>query len=649
MLANLNQHFTAPDVSYSALWGYHATNGREYAILGCYTGTAFIDITDSLNIREVDFLPNTNPSSNGNLWREMKTYSHYAYIVSEADNSNIQIVDLQYLPDSVRYVGKFDLPMHSTTHSVSQSGQYLFLNGCNTEFTQGIAVLDLANPEVPLLRGKWNEFYVHDSRIVNDTIWACNISSGRVSIISAIDKDSLFTIRNWVNNPVPNAPHNIAFSGNRQFSYVTDETITPSPGKMKVWDVSDISNLTYVRSVSVFPFEHSVVHNAETYGNIAVIAYYTAGVKVFDISEPSNPIEIAWYDTYSKNNGAFYDGCWGVFMFGSGKIVASDQNNGLFVLRAELTSPVVHLPVCNFSASQLEIRRNDTIRLIDASSGIPSSWQWRITGPESRTSVQKNPDLTFYSIGQYSVSLGVSNSLGSDSLTRTNLFKVIPQQLGSFSIVTPLLTPYYRILTSPDDTSKVLFSWSRSAQDTSFRYKVYFRKIQGSGEIYLSTGNYGRDSSMLISKGTLDSIALHLGLTGDSVLISFRTKAYNGVDSLFSVNSSIIVLRRTSVGIQNISSLVPSEYRLFDNYPNPFNPSTNIEFDIPKRSAVRLTLFDITGKETVALIDEELEAGRYKYTLNLIQLLAGQTNSGVYFARFVAGNYTSVKRIILLK
>ena len=92
LLANIDQYS-----SYSALWGYTAPDGREYAILGTQVGTSFIDITDSANIHEVDSVKGLNSG-----WREMKTYSHYAYIVSEATNSGLQIVDLQYLPDSVQ-------------------------------------------------------------------------------------------------------------------------------------------------------------------------------------------------------------------------------------------------------------------------------------------------------------------------------------------------------------------------------------------------------------------------------------------------------------------------------------------------------------------------------------------------------------------
>ncbi len=97
LLSNINSHSALGP--YAAVWGYKAPDGREYAILGSYDGTSFVDITDPSNIHEVDFVPTTNQSSSSNQWREMKTYSHYAYIVSEVANSGVQIVDLQYLPD----------------------------------------------------------------------------------------------------------------------------------------------------------------------------------------------------------------------------------------------------------------------------------------------------------------------------------------------------------------------------------------------------------------------------------------------------------------------------------------------------------------------------------------------------------------------
>ncbi|MBK8982755.1 MAG: choice-of-anchor B family protein [Ignavibacteria bacterium] len=639
-LAELNQH----NSNYSALWGYTAPNGREYAILGCFDGTAFIDITDTNNIHEVDFIPAPNPGGNGNFWREMKTYSHYAYIVSEDDNSNIQIADLSYLPDSVRYVGKVVLPDHSATHSISQSGSFLYLNGSSGGISYGVAIVDLTNPEVPVLRGSWTEMYVHDSRIVNDTIWACNISDGRVTIINAVNKDNPVTIRGWVNLPQPNGPHNIAFSQSGNFAYVTDERTAPTPGKLKVWEVSDLNDINYIRSYNAYPFEKSVVHNVETYGNIAVLAYYSAGVQLLDITNPSDPTEIGWYDTHPENNNTNFEGCWGVYMFSSGKIIASDRSRGLFVLMPDLTPPVSHFPKAKFIPGNLTAAKYDTLRLIDASAGIPQSWQWTVTGPENKTSTQRHPDFVFSQVGSYNVKLRVSNAFGSDSISLLNAFHIFPTQLNSFTVLNPVGNPYVTIVTSPEDTSKVLFNWKKSSADPKTVYKINFRKVQNNTEKTFLSANNGLDTFALLPKSFLDSLIQNFGMTGDSLVISYKTKAFNETDSLFSSNAALIIFKRNSVGIQNISQTVPGEYKLYDNYPNPFNPSTNIEFDIPENSSVSLNIYDISGKLVSQLLNDKLSPGKYKYTLN-----GNNLNSGVYFIKFSSGQFTSVKKIVLIK
>jgi choice-of-anchor B domain-containing protein len=331
LLSNKNEHPPVGGTLYSALWGYKAPNGREYAILGCATGTAFIDITDTTNIHEVDFQPGIT-----NGWREMKTFSHYAYIVSEATNSGLQIVDLQYLPDSVHFVRTYTFSGYGNTHSISQSGPYLYMHGGNYQ-NGGVFILDLTNPELPVKRGQWENYYVHDSRIINDTIWACNIYNppGTITVINATNKDNLQTVTSWVNNPNP-FPHNIALTTDRRFAYTTDETSNPN-GKLKVWNVQNLSNIQFVTNWQPTGITTAIVHNVEIYGNIAVIAHYSAGVRVLNISNPQAPVEIAWYDTYQTNNNSNYNGCWGVYMFPSGKIIASDRQTGLYVLRPNIS------------------------------------------------------------------------------------------------------------------------------------------------------------------------------------------------------------------------------------------------------------------------------------------------------------------------
>ncbi len=317
---------------YSALWGYAGPNGREYAILGCNTGTAFYDITDTANIHVVDFVTGVTSG-----WREMKVFSSYAYVVSEGTNSRLQIIALQYLPDSVSLVATYSYTGYTRTHSISQSGPYLYLHGGDNTFggsnQGGITILDITNPQSPVKRGQWSTQYIHDSRIVNDTIYACNISPpNRVFVINAINKDNLLTVNSWLNNPDP-FPHNCALPNNRRYIYTTDETSSP-PGKLKVWDKQSLANVTLVTSWQPTNITTSIVHNVEIYNNLAVIAHYTAGIRILNISDPTSPQEIAWYDTFPSSNSNQFAGCWGVFMFpSSGKIIGSDMSGGLFVIK----------------------------------------------------------------------------------------------------------------------------------------------------------------------------------------------------------------------------------------------------------------------------------------------------------------------------
>ncbi|MBX7042578.1 MAG: choice-of-anchor B family protein [Ignavibacteria bacterium] len=314
--------------SYSALWGYRAPDGREYAILGTQTGTSFVDITDSANIREVDFVSGINSG-----WREMKTYSHYAYVVSEGTNSKLQIIDLQYLPDSVRLVSVWGYTGYTKTHSISQNGHYLYLNGGNATANGGVTVVDVSDPVNPVKLGQWSTEYVHDCRILNDTIWAANIYTGKMTIINATNKSSLEMVRSWQAYPSSTvSTHNAAITDDRNYILTTNEISSPA-GKMFVWEISDLTAITRVAEWQPTGITNSIVHNVEIYGNFAVIAHYTAGIRIVNITNPATPQEVAWYDTYPNNNNNNFNGCWGVYMFPSGKIIGSDMSNGLFVIK----------------------------------------------------------------------------------------------------------------------------------------------------------------------------------------------------------------------------------------------------------------------------------------------------------------------------
>jgi hypothetical protein len=86
------------------------------------------------------------------------------------------------------------------------------------------------------------------------------------------------------------------------------------------------------------------------------------------------------------------------------------------------------------------------------------------------------------------------------------------------------------------------------------------------------------------------------------------------------------------------------EFKLLQNYPNPFNPSTTISYNIAMRANVSLKIYNITGKEIATLVNGEKEPGSYRVNFN-----AEKLSSGIYFYKISAGNFTSVRKMILIK
>ncbi|MDQ3019456.1 MAG: T9SS type A sorting domain-containing protein [Bacteroidota bacterium] len=99
-------------------------------------------------------------------------------------------------------------------------------------------------------------------------------------------------------------------------------------------------------------------------------------------------------------------------------------------------------------------------------------------------------------------------------------------------------------------------------------------------------------------------------------------------------------------GLNLIGEQIPVEFSLFNNYPNPFNPSTKIKFNLPESGLTELIIFDLTGREVTRLIDQKLNAGSYEY-----EFLGDKhdLSSGIYFYRLISGDFTETKRMLLIK
>jgi photosystem II stability/assembly factor-like uncharacterized protein len=128
----------------------------------------------------------------------------------------------------------------------------------------------------------------------------------------------------------------------------------------------------------------------------------------------------------------------------------------------------------------------------------------------------------------------------------------------------------------------------------------------------------------------------------------------NYLNAIFMVNQNVgfiagdsgRILKTTNggIGIKQISTNIPRDYSLSQNYPNPFNPLTNIEFSVPKAGHVKITVFDISGRETGVIADQYLSTGTYKADFD-----AANISSGIYFYRLVSADFSVTRKMVIVK
>lgn len=127
--------------------------------------------------------------------------------------------------------------------------------------------------------------------------------------------------------------------------------------------------------------------------------------------------------------------------------------------------------------------------------------------------------------------------------------------------------------------------------------------------------------------------------TADIQVVAGTTRNSNSRIPISLTASTIVTSIR---GKSNI--MLPKSHSLFQNYPNPFNPATTIGFELPIASNVKLSVFDLLGREVVTLVNEKKEAGTYSVVWD-----AKQVSSGIYFYTVQAGEFRYAKRMVLIK
>ena len=326
------------DNAYNECWGFEVNNS-EIAVIGSTEGTHFFDVTDPQNSTEVAFVAGSY-TGGGVVHRDYHDYQGYLYIVCDEgwSTSTLQIVDISNLPTSVNVVYDSD-NLFNTSHNIFIDTATAKLYACASNTAMDIYSLhDPVNPT--LLYSYIDVGHVHDAYVRNDTAYLnCGNDGFRIVDFHYLDLPGGMApteLASFTSYPDAGYNHSGWLSDDGTIYAMQDEN---HGYDVKIMDVSDFNNITVLSTLNSGENPQSMAHNGIIKGDLLYLAYYHDGLRVFDISDPSNPIQVCNYDTYSPASYNSYKGAWGVYPYlPSGNIIVSDMQSGLYVL--DCTIPV---------------------------------------------------------------------------------------------------------------------------------------------------------------------------------------------------------------------------------------------------------------------------------------------------------------------
>ncbi len=335
-------------------WGWvDPVTNNEYAIICTNKGTSFIDITNPADAKIIGFLKTRTENS---LWRDVKVYNDFAFIVSEADNHGMQIFNLNNLRGLVNIPVEFTADKVFTSFGsahnivINEDTGYAYPVGTSRSATYkgGPLFININNPFKPVDEGGFED-YAHDAQAVTyngpDSDY-----SGREILIGSNETEVVIADITDKQNPVKISSisysnigytHQGWFTEDFKYFILGDELDERDKGlntRTIVFDFTDLDNPKH-------HFDYSgptaaIDHNGYIKDNLFFQASYTAGVRIIDISniDAKSFTEVGFFDTYPENDNTAFNGAWNVYPYlPSGNIIISDINRGLFVIRKSKT------------------------------------------------------------------------------------------------------------------------------------------------------------------------------------------------------------------------------------------------------------------------------------------------------------------------
>ncbi len=317
----LEAQLQTPGTFHTDVWGYvDANTGITYAIVG--------DQSNGGSITLVDVSIADNPIQVANLNTvpgfDMKVWQHYVYTVNGGSNGQGGIVDISD-PANPQVVGHFP-----SAHNIfiSDNG-YLVLVGSNA-----FDIYDLnASPTAPV-RVWQGSPGGHDAAVIRNRLYDFHSGAGTFLYDFSIPDNP--QLLGAITDPAIQFHHSGWVTDDDRYLFICDELARHPTPDITVWDISNPANPV---RVGAYSDSNATVHNLYVIGQYAYVAYYTAGFRIFDISDPANLRIAAEFDT-TPISGEGFAGAFGVYPFlPSGKVLVNDWDGGLFVFTFSELNP----------------------------------------------------------------------------------------------------------------------------------------------------------------------------------------------------------------------------------------------------------------------------------------------------------------------
>jgi choice-of-anchor B domain-containing protein len=353
----------------NGIWGWtDSTTGREFALVGRTDGTSFVEVTDPANPKYLGDLP-MHQGARANIWREIKVYQTYAFIVADGSGPHgMQIFDLTQLrnvtaPQTFQETAHYSRinSAHNIVINPSTGFAYPVGSSMGGETCGGaLHMVDIREPLNPKFVGCYAEpalglqrtGYTHDAQCVTyhgpDARYhgreICLTSSETgVGIADVTDKAKPRTLSIAAYPNVAYAHQGWLSDDHRHF-FLDDEgdevAGTAPKTRTVVFDLTDLEDPVVAKEF--YGTTAASDHNLYVKGRYMYQSNYVAGLRVVDVNDPVNPVEVGYFDTVPfGDNLPGFSGSWSNYpYFKNGVVAVSSMREGLFLVRYQPSTVV---------------------------------------------------------------------------------------------------------------------------------------------------------------------------------------------------------------------------------------------------------------------------------------------------------------------